>query len=418
MKTKKPSIFKNQTYNRLLGATVASKMGSYIGTTAFLFYLLKEFSDKPVLATLNELLSTLPILLVFFLIGVVADKFDRQKIIYYSDIISAILSVLLLVAVIYTSIFFMFLFIALRVIVHAFFSPSESALMQGILSEDEYMMASGVNQMVSSVMSLFGRGIGIGVFWAVGLTGAVIIDILSFVISAYLVYTCKIDKEVRLPNGEYKWSDLRLSTLLKEYGEGVRYIFTNKTLRTLLSGYFVFGMVASVYAIVPVYLLKYTLVPKSYEQMAIWEGILIGVGLLLGTFVITRYAARLKAKNMIAVGLMLMGLTTLALSLADNLPLFFVALFGTAFLLPAVSIGLGGVLPALVEKEKMGRVVGCINPLVILSESLMFVFIAVTFPTIFTAGALLAIVGVSMLFVAIYYLFALPRDLGRKTETA
>lgn len=417
METHKTSIFKNKTYNRLLGANIASKMGSYIGTTAFLFYLLKEFSEEPALATLNELLSTLPILLVFFLIGVVADKFDRQRIVYYSDILCAILSIFLLIAVIYGSLFFMFLFVGLRVMVHAFLSPAQSALVQGVLSPDEYMVASGINQMIASVMSLFGRGIGIFVFWAVGLTGAIIIDIASFIISAALICSCTIQKEIRLPNGEHSLKDLKLPALLKEYGQGVSYIFTNKPLLSLLSGYFVFGMLTSAYAILPVYILKYTLAPKTYETVAIWEGIVIGLGLMAGTYIITKNIKRLTPKKMISYGLLFIGMTTILISVTPTVPFFLLALFASALILPAINIGIGGIVPHIVDREKMGRVSGCILPLSIISQSLMFLLVAWTFPTVLSAEILLALTGGLMLLVAVFYLIVLPNQIGKRALT-
>lgn len=417
MKNQK-SIFKNKAYTRLLLANIASKTGAYIGTTAFLFYLLKEFTEKPIYATVNELVSTLPVLLVFILIGVIADKFDRQRIMYFSDIFSILFSILLLVALFHESIYFMFLFIGLRVMVQSFFAPAQSAVMQGILKPEEYMVASGINQVVISLMGLFGRGIGIGVFWYVGLTGAIIIDIFALTISAVLISSLAISNEVRLPNGNHTFSDLNVSRIIKEFGEGIGYIFTNKPLLNLLTGYFVFGMLSSAYAILPVYMLKYKIAPKTYEMVAIWEGITIGVGLLAGTFVISKLTKRFTPKQLISYGLLLTGITTAILSFSTTVPFFLVAIFGSAFFLPAINIGIGGIVPHIVEKEKMGRVSGCITPLMIVSQSLMLGFIAWAFPTHLNAGVILGLTGGLMVLVSLFYLMVLPKRIGKPVEIA
>lgn len=414
----KKEIFQNKTYTRLLMANIASKLGAYIGTTAFLFYLLKEFTEKPIYATVNELMSTLPILLVFFLIGVVADKFDRQRIMYLSDTISIVLSVFLLFAVFQESIFFMFLFVGLRIMVHSFFAPAQSAVMQGILKPEEYMVASGVNQVVMSLMGLFGRGIGIGVFWAVGLTGAIIIDIVALAISAILIASLTISNEVRLPNGMHKVADLRVGGVLKEYAEGIGYILQNKPLLNLLTGYFVFGMLSSAYAILPVYMLKYKIAPDNYETVAIWEGITIGVGLLVGTFVISKLTSRFTPKQLISYGLLMTGITTAILSFSTTVPFFLVAIFGSAFFLPAINIGIGGIVPHIVDKEKMGRVSGCITPLTIVSQSLMLGFIAWTFPAHLNAGVILGLTAGLMVLVSLFYLLVLPKRIGKPVEIA
>ncbi|KML32527.1 hypothetical protein VL14_23380, partial [Cytobacillus firmus] len=86
-------IFKNANYVKLFFANFTSQMGSTIGLTAFMFYLLDRFSEQPFYATLTELMFSVPTLAVFFLVGVFADRMDRQKIAYHCDWISALLSI-------------------------------------------------------------------------------------------------------------------------------------------------------------------------------------------------------------------------------------------------------------------------------------------------------------------------------------
>lgn len=59
-------IFKNANYVKLFFANFTSQMGSTIGLTAFMFYLLDRFSEQPFYATLTELMFSVPTLAVFF----------------------------------------------------------------------------------------------------------------------------------------------------------------------------------------------------------------------------------------------------------------------------------------------------------------------------------------------------------------
>lgn len=59
-------IFKNTSFTRLFIANVTSQMGSVIGLTAFMFYILDRFSEQPAYATVTELMFSLPTLAVFF----------------------------------------------------------------------------------------------------------------------------------------------------------------------------------------------------------------------------------------------------------------------------------------------------------------------------------------------------------------
>lgn len=114
-------IFKNVSFTRLFIANVTSQMGSVIGLTAFMFYILDRFSEQPAYATVTELMFSLPTLAVFFLVGVVADRMDRQKIAYYCEIIAAALSLCVLGAVLIGWMPLIFIMLFLRSAVQKFF---------------------------------------------------------------------------------------------------------------------------------------------------------------------------------------------------------------------------------------------------------------------------------------------------------
>ncbi|EOA8657475.1 MFS transporter [Staphylococcus aureus] len=79
----------------------------------------------------------LPIILVFMLVCVFADNFDRQKIIQNCDWLCGICSLLIVLSLLFKSLIFIFI----RSMIKAFFNPAHSAIIQGILEEDEYPIA-------------------------------------------------------------------------------------------------------------------------------------------------------------------------------------------------------------------------------------------------------------------------------------
>ena len=404
----KLKIFKNHSFRNMFLANFASEVGTVIGTTAFVFYILKEFSEKPHLATIAEMTNYLPLILVFFLIGVVADRFDRQKIAYHSDSISAVLSLILLIAVYIQSIPLMFSLLFLRKMVQSFFSPAETAIIQGILKKDEYLVAIGLNQVVSSVMTVLGVGIGAVAYWTVGIEGAILIDALSFFISYLLVRSSRISKEVRLPNGEHDVKNINVKIILKEYTEGLSYIWNHSLLRLLIAGYLVFGIANPLFALVPLFYLKYKLSPFHYEQYSVVEGMVIGVGLLLASLLLTAWSDKLKPINMSIGGLLFAGTTTALVGFTDSLFIFFSLQFLTAFGIVAINMGIGGWLPSIVNPSYMGRVRGCIQPIVMISGSVTLGVVSLAYPAYLSVESLFWLVGGLFLFLAVIYLFTLP----------
>lgn len=402
-------IFQNRTFRNLFLATFTSQMGSTIGLTAFMFYLLDRFSNQPVYASITELMYSLPTLAVFFLVGVFADRMDRQKIAYYCDWISAILSLALIGVIVIGWMPLIFFVLFARSAISKFFYPAEGAIVQGILKKDDYTTAAGLNQLVMSLFMLFGNGIGIFVYWSVGVYGAIAVDILTFITSAILIKSVNIPEEVRLPNGKHTFKDLNLAVVLQDFKLGISYIFSHKLLRTLLVGFFVFGVVNGGFSVIPIFMLKYKLAPDAYEQWSIWVGVIFGVGVLLGSFLSSISTKKVKLYQMIVFGLFVSGGFVVLSSFTNNIYVYLGLLFISALGLPFVNIGIGGWMPSIIDPKMMGRVQGWINPLMMLSQSITLGFIAVSFPKILTIEMLYWLVGGCLMLVAMYYLIVLPK---------
>jgi MFS transporter, DHA3 family, macrolide efflux protein len=402
-------IFQNRTFRNLFFATFTSQMGSTIGLTAFMFYLLDRFSDQPVYASITELMYSLPTLAVFFLVGVFADRMDRQKIAYYCDWISAGFSIALIGAIASGWMPLIFFVLFTRSAISKFFYPAESAIVQGILKKDDYTTAAGLNQLVSSLFMLFGNGLGVFAYWSVGIYGAIAVDALSFILSAILIKTIKIPEEVRLPNGKHTVKDLNLSLVFKDFKVGISYIISNKLLRTLLVGFFVFGIVNGGFTVIPIFILKYKLAPDSYEELSIWIGVIFGAGVLLGSLVASVMVQKVKLYQMIIFGLLVSGSFIVLASFPNNIYLFMGLIFLSSLGLPFVNIAIGGWMPSIIDPKMMGRVQGWINPLMMLSQSVTLGVIAVSFPKLLTVEMLYWLVGGCLVLVGIYYMISLPK---------
>jgi MFS family permease len=402
-------IFQNRTFRNLFFATFTSQMGSTIGLTAFMFYLLDRFSEQPAYASITELMYSIPTLAVFFLVGVFADRMDRQKIAYYCDWISAILSLTLLGAIAIGWMPLIFLILFTRSAIQKFFFPAESAMVQGILKKEDYTTAAGLNQLVMSLFMLFGNGLGVFAYWSIGIYGAIIVDACTFIISAFLIKSIKISEEVRLPNGKHTIKDLNLSLVFKDFKLGISYILSNKLLRTLLVGFVVFGVVNGGFSVIPIFILKYKLAPDSYEELSIWVSVIFGTGVLLGSFIASLFTQKVKLYQMVIFGLFVSGGFIVLCSFAENIYFFLSLLFMASLGLPFLNIAIGGWMPSIVDPKMMGRVQGWINPLMMFSQSITLGVIAVAFPKVLTVEMLFWLVGGCLILVGVYYLLTLPR---------
>jgi DHA3 family macrolide efflux protein-like MFS transporter len=402
-------IFKNKLFARLFFASFASQLGTTIGNMAFAFYLLDHFSKQPYFATLAELMYALPTLFVFFIVGVIADRMDRKKIAENSDWIRAGLTVLLLAAVWFQSLFLIFLILFVRSAISKFFAPAEMSLLQGILDKEQYMQASGLNQAVMGMFMLFGMGLGALSYRYLGMEGTIMIDGASFIISAILIRSCAIPQDVRLPNGKTNVKDLQLRHVLSDFRKGIVYIVNYKLLLSIIFGFFVFGLVNGCFAVLPIFTMKYKLAAHNYELYTSLFSILIGIGFIIGSAISNVLIRKLQPYRVIILGIFLVGAGTAVMGFLENIWLYFAFVLGAGIVLAPVNVALSGWMNELVDPKFMGRVTAWTDPFMMLAHSISLGIIAIMFPNIVGVETLYSATGILLMGISVYYFIVLPQ---------
>ena len=403
------SLFANRIFLKLFIASFASQLGTIIGNMAFAFYLLDRFSSQPSYATLAEMMYALPTIVVFFIVGVAADRFDRKSIAENSDWIRAGLTILLFMAISLNLLPLVFVILFARSAISKFFQPAESSMLQGILSPEQYTQASGLNQMIFGVFMLFGVALGAIAYQYIGIEGAIIVDGISFIISALLIRFCKIDESIRLPNGRTAVKELKFSMVTKDFKAGLSYILQHRLLLMIISGFFIFGLINGAFAVLPLFTMKYKLAPAMYERYTSLFAIFLGLGFLGGSIIGTAIAKRVKPHEVMITGLFASAGLTAALSFIDHVWLYLAFVLVIGLFLAPVNIAIGGWLPAIVEPSYMGRVNAWIDPLLMLSQSIALGLIALLYPHIVGLSVIYYGIALAIFTVFLIYLFTLPK---------
>ena len=155
--------------------------------------------------------------------------------------------------------------------------------------------------------------------------------------------------------------------------------------------------------------MKYKLVPENYESAMIWVGIVFGSGMLIGSIVSSIIVNKFKLYQIIITGLIFTGIFIGMSGLTDSIYTFLILSFLAALFLPLINVGISGWLPRIVEYKMMGRVQGCITPLIMMFQSLTLSIIAVVYPDKMKIEWLFFLVGLLLVIVAIIYFVLLPR---------
>ncbi|NOV00997.1 MFS transporter [Paenibacillus planticolens] len=401
-------LFKNKNYARLFAAQLTSQIGSVTGLTAFAFYMLDHFSSQPAYATITEMMYSLPTLAIFFLTGVAADRFDRQKIAVNCDMINIGLSLTLLGAIAWGWMPLVFALLFLRSAVSKMFHPANAALVRGVLHPEQIPSAMGMNQMLMSAFILLGTSLGAVCYWHLGILASVAIDMLSFSISAVFIARCRIPLEVRLPNGPSSWKSFKLTQIGSDFMEGLRYVRHNPIVLALLTGILILGLANGGGSVMYLFNLKYKLAPDTYESLQIGMTAILGAGMIVGSLISVRLVKKIPLHQMIILsfflGAVVHGLQAVVTELVPFMALYLVY----ALSVPLCNVAFFGWLAQVTEPKMMGRVQALIQPLMMITFTAMQGLIAFAFPKQLSLEAIYYTVGAAEFVLALYYLLLLP----------
>lgn len=406
-------LFRNSLFCKLFFATITSQLGTVVGNMALVYYLVDTYSEQPSFASTAELMYSLPTLAIFWLVGVIADRLDRKLIVVYSDWIRAALTILLLISVHYNLLFLCFIVLFLRSAVSKFFGPAELGLLQGSIEKNLYIQASGLNQLVTGMFMLLGMSLGAVTYHYIGIKGAIIIDIVSFVVSGLLLSWVKFPIHARIPNGKIHIRQIGIQLILKDFLDGIRYVLKNRLLLVLISGFLFFGIVNGVFSLLPVFTMKYKLSPDQYIVNSSLISVFLGIGFLIGSVLGPLLVRRLSRSTTIIAALFLSSLLIGALGFTERVELYFMFVFIAGITVAPINIALGSWIPELVSPQHIGRVNALIEPVMMLGHSIALGGIALTFPSLVSVTWLHFILSISTVMVSFFYLTSLPR-LSRK----
>jgi MFS family permease len=303
----------------------------------------------------------LPSLLLGPLAGVMVDRWDRRKTMIVSDLARALIVLLSLAARSRETVWVLLLVGFLQAIFSQFFQPARGAALPLIVKKEELLGANGLMQTTMTASLILGPGLAGVTIQYFGLNSAFIIDSFSFVVSALAIAT------IAVPHVTAGRSQA-LNTVLAELWEGLRFLFTNRTLIGLLIALSVVQLGAGSLQVIWIPFLQTTF-GIGPAGLGLVDGV-HGVGMVVGGLSIGLLFSRFRKVSISAVGLALAGLSILLIGQARALGWVLVWMGFLGLLIPAISAALGTILQLVVPNDKLGRVGGAVNAIITASSLL------------------------------------------------
>jgi MFS family permease len=320
------AVLRHTAFRRLWLAQSVSLVGDWFTLIALAVAVSRASSGSGLAVGGLLLTQLLPTALVGPLSGVLADRFDRRRLLVVSDLTRAAIVLMLIPAVRAGALWPVFALALLHFSVATVFEPARSALVPRLVGASQLVAATTLTSVTWSVMTALGGMLGGSILAAVGTAAAFVADALTFAVSAALIVSMgPVPAAEGVAGGESAGPGLR---------DGLRYVRSHPVTGAVLGVKAIAGI-----GLVDTFLVLYaTHVFPRGEGGAISLGLLwacFGVGAMLGPALLNlaNDGSVRRMRRLIVVGSALIATGLGALALAPTL---------TATGLAIVLRGMGG----------------------------------------------------------------------------
>lgn len=307
-------LLHNRSFAALWSSEFISTIGDRIHRVA-LAALVYQLTGSLTQTGIAFLATGLPDLLFGLLAGVYVDRWDRRKILILCDFLR-IPVVLLVPFIAYTSLPAVYLLLFVLNTMTIIYRPAKTALIPSVVEPEELNSANSLTSLsenVSDVLGypLAGALIGGMTLWLgaeAALTMAFAVDALTYLISGLLVLLVRRTDADRTGH--------QVSSIWGDLQEGIRFVRRSQVLRSntliMLLGPLILGAATTL------------LVGFAWDVLdgGEWEYAMLGTGISLGSIlggIWLSSGPRFSSGILVIAGLVIMGLSVMATSLAENL---------------------------------------------------------------------------------------------------
>lgn len=228
------AVLRQRDFSLLWFGGVLSVIGDYFLFIALPFFVYERTGS--VLATGAMFAAeTLPRLLFGSVAGVFVDRWDRKRTMVISDLSRALILLPLLAVAAGGPLALVYAVAFVEASVSMFFLPAKSATIPNLVAERDLTAANSLDSLSEEVPSLIGPLLGAALLGVVGLSGLVLLDVGTYLVSALLISmigapTAAPDEE---PDLTAEAAVSAWANALKEWLGGLRLIGSDRSIAVL-----------------------------------------------------------------------------------------------------------------------------------------------------------------------------------------
>mgnify|MGYP002541458408 CR=1 FL=1 len=302
-----------------LGSLI-SIFGTAIYTFAISLYTLKITGSSISFST-TLILSILPIIILNPIVGVIADKFNKKKLVVTANLLNGVfLFIVYLISNwkgLSTGIIYLSTFVVTSI--NIIFDVSIDSAIPNIVSKEKIVNINAGNRIIDSISSVLGPVFGGIAFAIFNIESFILINSISFLVSAILDTLIDFKYNSNSELEEKPDENIAISKLnyFKEIAEGFKYLISKRYIIEILAIFIIFNFFISFSVTIPIPIILNNILKIPTKSFGLIQGA-IPVGMIIGAFMVKKIIAKYKLNSIFSVTGIIMSVNIILLSI----PLF------------------------------------------------------------------------------------------------
>lgn len=349
-------VIRQRPFRTLLLAQFVSIFGDFLALFGVISLITFRFHGSPVQVIAVSLAFTIPMAVVSPPAGVLVDHWNVKRVMITSDLIRALL---VLPLVFLKNVPLICAIFATLSTVSSFFVPAQSVTLRLLVPREGLLAANALMSQAFYVVRLASPLLAGALIGWLGEKSCFYLDSFSFFFSATMLSTLAIAR----PTHD---REKTLRALTNDFVAGNKFIFTHRALAFVFIAMAMAMFVLSAFSpLISIY------IRDSLGAGVRWYAILstmVGVGMIIGTQLINRFARDISKQFMVLYGLLGLGLGAAVLGLFHNIPMAAVSTLTIGFTIPFVLVPAQTLSQQETPQEMMGRVSSSFMSLIALAQ--------------------------------------------------
>ena len=377
------NVFKNKNFTLTFLGALVSNVAALFYSFAVSFYILKITGNNALIQGLYLAVGGITFCIVTLFGGVVADRFNKAKIMYICDYLKGGIIIgftFLLMFVIQSTewkVAALFIVTVLLNAIAGLFSPASSALLPQIVEEHQFQQAQSYFSILNSFQSI------VGVVLAGVLYTLIPLNVLFFIVGGCYILSAISEMFIRYSsNFEKRDENLTVKLVFKDIGDGFKYLKSIKALLVMMVCIlFVNFFFSPVFDNFPPYFIATDITGSDYffhEIMApeMWSSffsVAVGLGSLIMGIVLSMMKQKEKCNRTVRWSMMSVSLLVILMavfyglfsndiiSINALLIVLLIILFLIGVCIILINVPSSTAMMTIVDKDKFGKLSSVLN---------------------------------------------------------